>query len=58
MLQKILLIMLAGSAGTLARYSLASWVQRLTGGSFPLGTLAVNVIGCFTAGFLWTLFEE
>jgi len=34
------------------RYSVAGWAQRLSNGSFPLGTLTVNVIGCAAIGFL------
>lgn len=44
---KLLLIALGGAAGTLGRYLLIGWVQRFGDGTFPLGTLSVNVIGCF-----------
>ena len=57
MLQKILLLALAGGLGTLSRYGLAGLVQRWTGGAFPWGTLAVNLIGCFVFGVLWSLME-
>lgn len=57
MLQKLLLIALAGSLGTLARYGLAGAVQRALGGSFPWGTLAANLLGCFLAGAIWSLAE-
>lgn len=58
MLNKILLLMTAGAVGTLARYALAGLVQRSLGVWLPWGTLAVNVVGCFAAGLLWTLFER
>lgn len=58
MLQKIVLIMAAGSVGTLARYSLAGWAQRMAGAGFPWGTFVVNMVGCFTVGLLWALFER
>ncbi len=54
---KLLSLALAGAMGTLARYALAGLVQQAGGSSFPWGTLAVNLAGCFLAGFLWTLFE-
>lgn len=57
MLQKILLISIAGALGTLARYALAGLVQRNSGTLFPCGTLVVNVTGCLIAGVLWTLCE-
>lgn len=52
-----LYLALAGGVGTLSRYGLAGVVQRMAGTSFPWGTLAVNVTGCFLAGLLWSLFE-
>lgn len=44
--------------GTLARYLLQGVVQRLSGGTFPYGTLAVNVVGSFVVGFVATLALE
>jgi fluoride exporter len=44
--------------GTLARYLLQGFVQRLSGGTFPYGTLAVNVLGSFVVGFVATLALE
>jgi len=53
---RLALIFLAGGCGCLVRYGLAGWAQRLANGSFPVGTLAVNVIGCAALGFLASLF--
>jgi CrcB protein len=58
MIQKLAWLALAGALGTLARYGLAGLVQRLSGGSFPWGTLIVNLLGCFLAGLLWGMFEK
>lgn len=55
---KIALIALAGVFGTLARYFLGGAVQRLYGGTFPLGTFAVNMTGTFLFGFIWSLAEN
>ncbi len=55
MLQKLILIALAGGLGTLARYGLAGLVQRWAGAGFPWGTVAVNAIGCFLFGIIWAL---
>ncbi len=57
MLQKLLWLALAGAVGTLARYGLAGTVQRMFGAEFPWGTLAVNLLGCFLAGFIWAAAE-
>lgn len=54
MAQKLLWLMLAGAAGTLARYGLSGWVQRWTGAAYPWGTLAVNALGCFLFGLVWS----
>lgn len=50
-----LLVALAGGAGALARFELGTWVGARTGGTFPTGTLAVNVLGSFLAGAAWAL---
>lgn len=55
---KILLVGLAGLAGTLLRYWFASAFARRYGEAFPWGTLAVNVAGCFLAGFLFFALRE
>lgn len=47
-----LLIALGGAAGSLLRYSLGGVVQRLSGSGFPVGTMFVNVSGCFLIGIL------
>ena len=47
-----------GLIGTLCRYYLQGFVQRLTHGTFPYGTLVVNVLGCLVVGFVATLTLE
>lgn len=49
---KLLCVLIGGGFGSLARYLLSGWAQRLSSGSFPLGTLTVNVAGCLLLGFL------
>jgi fluoride exporter len=49
---KILLIALFGAIGTLTRYGLQGLVQVRTGGTFPYGTLLVNLTGCFFLGLI------
>ena len=53
---RLSLIFLAGGCGCLLRYAVAGWFQRLGNGSFPIGTFAVNVIGCVLIGFLAAMF--
>jgi len=45
-------IALGSALGGAARYSLGGLVQRWAPGEFPLGTLAVNIIGSLVLGFL------
>ena len=45
-------IALGGAAGSVLRYLIGGFVQRSGGISFPIGTLAVNVTGCFLIGVL------
>jgi fluoride exporter len=49
---KILLIAVGGGVGSVLRYWVQGLGQKLVEGSFPLGTLIVNVIGCLAIGFL------
>jgi CrcB protein len=58
MLQRVVLIGVAGALGTLARYGMGGLVQRLSGGHLPWGTLFVNVLGCFLFGMVWALSDE
>jgi CrcB protein len=58
MLQRVMLIGLAGALGTLARYGMGGLVQRVSGGHLPWGTLFVNVLGCFLFGMVWALSNE
>lgn len=58
MLTKILYICAGGAAGSLSRYWLSGLVQRLVGGSFPLGTFIVNMLGCLLFGAVWGFFEN
>jgi CrcB protein len=53
---KWLLIAVGGAAGSMLRYAMQGWVQRLAGGGFPLGTLVVNVSACFAIGVLSAFF--
>ena len=57
-MQNIIFIAFAGLVGTLLRYWLSGFVARQYGETFPLGTLAVNLIGSFFAGAMYYLADE
>src|SRR5438094_9510549 len=47
-----LLIALGGATGSVLRYLIGGAVQRTSAGGFPIGTIFVNVSGCFLIGIL------
>lgn len=52
-MERIFLIGLGGAIGSVLRYLVSGWVQTASGSiSFPVGTLVVNVLGCFVIGML------
>ncbi len=50
--------MAGAAAGGLARYVIGLAVMQRFGGRFPLGTLVVNVSGCFLIGVVVTVLAE
>ncbi len=58
MIRKLIILALAGAAGTLCRYWLAGAVQKLCGSDLPVGTFAVNMAGCLLFGLVWGLLEN
>jgi len=58
MLRIALIIGTGGFVGTLARYFSMQWVQKTFANSFPLGTMIVNILGCFLIGVFLGLSER
>lgn len=52
----VVAIALGGALGALARYFMARWVMEIYGGVFPLGIMAVNIVGAFFLGVCVMLF--
>jgi CrcB protein len=57
-MQRIILVGLAGLVGTLGRYWLSGLIARQYGETFPWGTLGVNAVGCFFTGAIYYASEE
>lgn len=57
-MSELLVVGLGGFLGAIARYGLSGLVHRWYDGAFPLGTLVVNLLGCFVLGGFMTLVEE
>jgi CrcB protein len=47
-----ILVILSGGAGAVVRFVVDGIVQTRRAGGFPLGTLVVNLTGCFLLGLL------
>lgn len=53
---ELMAIFIGGGLGAVSRFFLARWVNESVNVFFPLGTLAVNMIGCFAIGVAFGLF--
>lgn len=52
-MQNLIFVGLGGFFGSVLRYLVSGWVQRLSDTAlFPYGTLSVNVVGCLLIGLL------
>lgn len=49
-MKTLLIIFAGGGLGSIIRYYLGQWITLLYPGSFPLGTLIVNVLACLVLG--------
>ena len=54
----ILLISIGGALGALSRYTLSNLISKEFQTNFPLGTLGVNLLGCFIIGIAWQFSEH
>jgi len=52
---KFFLIGIGSAVGGLLRYLVAGAMQRMSGGTFPIGTMVANISGCILMGVLGQL---
>lgn len=57
-MKSILLVGIGGAIGSVFRYLSTILTNRFWNNSFPLGTFAVNIIGCILIGILVALAEK
>jgi CrcB protein len=57
-MSRYLLVLVGAAAGGVARYIVWAAITQRFSGRFPLGTLVVNLTGCFAIGILMTLLTE
>ncbi len=55
---QFLSVAIGGAIGATLRFVISGAAYNRFGVAFPIGTLLVNIIGCFLIGFLAQLFEE
>jgi CrcB protein len=58
MLKTILCIALGSSLGGVARYFVSEFFKAHRWADLPLGTMAVNLAGCFLIGLFYALLEK
>ena len=58
MIKDILLVGIGSFVGGSLRMVISKYVQLAVAGSFPLGTMVVNVLGCFLIGIFSSLSSE
>jgi len=56
-MHQIYSIAIGGALGALARYGVATLAYTISGGTFPIGTLVINLSGSFLIGFFFGLFD-
>ena len=54
---KLVYIASGGAIGAVVRYAVSGLVQNIIPGSFPWGTLCVNILGSLIIGLFWGLSE-
>lgn len=57
-MKSILLVGLGGAVGSMLRYFTTSTFNRVVNTTFPIGTFAVNIIGCVLIGILVSAAEK
>ena len=55
---QVFYVFIGGGIGSSCRYLISLFATRYLGSGFPVGTLIVNLTGCFLIGFLFTLAGE
>lgn len=56
--QQALVVALGGALGSVGRFAVSGWMARAAGSGFPLGTLAVNLLGSLAAGIALAWFQQ
>ena len=58
MIKNFLIVGLGGAVGSMLRYGVQRILQVQSTATFPVGTLLVNIAGCFLIGILWSMISR
>lgn len=58
MIRNLILVGAGSCVGGISRYLIQLFVQKQFPSSIPLGTLSVNIIGCFIVGLIYALADK
>ncbi len=58
MIKTLFIIGMGSFTGGVSRYLISKYVQNMTTISLPVGTMAVNIMGCFIIGLFYGLFDR
>jgi CrcB protein len=58
MIKTLFIIGMGSFTGGVSRYLISKYVQNMTSVSLPVGTMAVNIMGCFIIGLFYGLFDR
>ena len=58
MIKSLLIVGIGSFVGGALRYGISVLMRELCSKGFPWGTLAVNLLGCFTIGAIFALFGK
>lgn len=57
-MMELVVVAIGGAIGSVSRYLLGNLIQRNFGGSFPMGTFLINILGCFLMGLCMSALVE
>lgn len=57
-MKTVLLVALGGAFGSVARFLLSKLIQGSVITAFPVGTMAVNIMGCLFIGMFYAIFDR
>lgn len=54
-MKEYILVAIGSGLGGMMRYATSTWLQKHFENSFPIGTMAVNIIGCLLIGLIGSI---